>query len=277
MRRRRKNTFPLHIEQMMANIYGSAIRRLAKDAMRTIKNKYREEYHNTPAAVMIKADESFKEMIANLIAEYTDYFKSKYMRHKIERAEMALRTWSFRMVKDSMDVIKNVKKKDYALLAIEQAVDSPFIQTMRENFVKTNMSLVELAGKEYISGISDVAMDAFLNGRSTQELSESMLEFTNEDISKAEFWAQDQVGDAYAGYTEELQKEAGIDYFTWRTVGDNHVRETHQELEGRTFSWARGAEGLLSKPGAKFPGQDYRCRCTAEPTMEEPEEKEIVE
>jgi SPP1 gp7 family putative phage head morphogenesis protein len=280
MRRRRKNTFPLHIEQMMANIYGSAIRRLAKDAMRTIKNKYREEYHNTPAVVMIKADESFREMIANLIEEYTAYLVLKNMQYKIERASMALRAWSFRMVKDSFDVIKNLQKKDFALLAIEQALDSPFIQAVGENFIKTNMELVELAGKEYIAGISDVAMDTFLKGGSMDDLAESMLEYTDGDAAKAEFWARDQVGDAYASYTETLHKEAGIENFIWRTVGDNHVRKEHAELEGRIFTNTRGVSaGILSKPGAKLPGQDYNCRCTMEPTMEEQsnEEVEVIE
>jgi SPP1 gp7 family putative phage head morphogenesis protein len=271
---RRKNTFPLHLERMMADLYASALRRMAKNVMRTIKNKYKEEHHNTPAAVMIQADESFKEMVARLTQEYTDYLTSKNMLYKVKRAEMALRSWSFKTVSDSMTAIKDLKKRDYAMLAIEQAVDSPLVQTISDNFIKTNMEMLEAAGKEYISGISEAAMDTFLNGGSMQDLTDAMTEYTNGDVAKAEFWATDQMGDAYASYTDELHNEAGIDNFIWRTCGDNAVRDSHAELEGRTFTRARGVpEGTLSKPGAKLPGQDYRCRCTMEPTLDEPDKE----
>jgi SPP1 gp7 family putative phage head morphogenesis protein len=265
---RRKNTFPLHLERMMADLYASALRRMAKSVMRTIKSTYKAEYHNTPAA--IKADESFKEMIARLTQEYTDYLTSKNMLYKVKRAEMALRSWSFRTVSDSMTAIKDLKKRDYAMLAIEQAIDSPFVKAVSDNFIKTNMEMLEAAGKEYISGISEAAMNTFINGGSMKDLTATMTKYTDGDVARAELWAQDQMGDAYSEYTNQLHKEAGIDNFVWRTCGDNAVRETHAELEGRVFSRVRGVpDGTLSKPGARLPGQDYRCRCTMEPTLDE--------
>ena len=49
---------------------------------------------------------------------------------------------------------------------------------------------------------------------------------------------------------------------TGQSVGDNRVREKHRQLEGKIFSWGTGANGL-------YPGQDYQCRCWAEPVWEE--------
>ena len=47
-------------------------------------------------------------------------------------------------------------------------------------------------------------------------------------------------------------------YYIWRTVGDDKVREAHAERDGCIFSWDDAPEG-------GHPGEDYNCRCTAEP------------
>ena len=262
---RRKNTFPLHIERMIAAIYAAALRRLAKRVMAGFKRSY----HSDSA----RFDESFREYLARMMNEDPDIMTNKFIQYKIERAEMALRFYAFRTVSDSMTAIKNLKKRDFAKLAIEQAVDSPFIMEIKENFIKTNMEMLDLAGKEYISGISEAAMNTFLNGGSMDDLVETMTEYTDGDVARAEFWAQDQMSSAYSEYTGQLHKEAGLDNYVWRTSGDNAVREAHRELEGKTFSWATGAPMQDDCGGGLYnPGTPYRCRCTAEPTLDEPDE-----
>ncbi|MBR1398669.1 MAG: minor capsid protein [Alphaproteobacteria bacterium] len=48
------------------------------------------------------------------------------------------------------------------------------------------------------------------------------------------------------------------DYYIWRTKGDNKVRGKHAEREGKIFNWHVPPEG-------GHPGEDYNCRCWAEP------------
>ena len=48
------------------------------------------------------------------------------------------------------------------------------------------------------------------------------------------------------------------DYYIWRTVGDDRVRSKHAEREGEIFNWHVPPEG-------GHPGEDYNCRCWAEP------------
>lgn len=47
-------------------------------------------------------------------------------------------------------------------------------------------------------------------------------------------------------------------HYIWRTRGDNKVRALHAANNGRIFSW----DSPLS---TGHPGEDYNCRCTAEP------------
>ncbi|MGK2872444.1 MAG: phage minor head protein [Alphaproteobacteria bacterium] len=47
-------------------------------------------------------------------------------------------------------------------------------------------------------------------------------------------------------------------HYIWRTRGDGRVRATHAANNGRIFSWD-------NVPPTGHPGEDFGCRCTAEP------------
>ncbi|NOD90393.1 minor capsid protein [Ruegeria sp. HKCCD4315] len=51
-------------------------------------------------------------------------------------------------------------------------------------------------------------------------------------------------------------------HYIWRTRRDGKVRSAHAEREGQIFSWDNPPEG-------GHPGEDYGCRCTAEPYFAE--------
>lgn len=47
-------------------------------------------------------------------------------------------------------------------------------------------------------------------------------------------------------------------HYIWRTRGDGKVRASHAANNGRIFSWD-------NPPPVGHPGEDFGCRCTAEP------------
>jgi hypothetical protein len=53
--------------------------------------------------------------------------------------------------------------------------------------------------------------------------------------------------------------------YIWRTRNDGKVRSSHADREGRVFSWD-------GPPVGGHPGEDYNCRCTAEPYYSETSE-----
>ena len=57
--------------------------------------------------------------------------------------------------------------------------------------------------------------------------------------------------------TDEMN-ENPEDYYIWRTEKDDRVRGKHAEREGKIFNWHIPPEG-------GHPGEDYNCRCWAEP------------
>ena len=56
------------------------------------------------------------------------------------------------------------------------------------------------------------------------------------------------------------------DYYIWRTEGDDKVRDAHAAREGHIYNWH-------IPPVGGHPGEDYNCRCWAEPYK--PHEDEV--
>jgi len=57
------------------------------------------------------------------------------------------------------------------------------------------------------------------------------------------------------------QEKTDIDedeYYVWRSVGDSRTRSEHAERDGKVFQWDNPPEG-------GHPGDDYGCRCFADP------------
>jgi hypothetical protein len=53
-------------------------------------------------------------------------------------------------------------------------------------------------------------------------------------------------------------QERPTSHYIWRTAGDDKVRSSHAANNGRIFAWD-------NPPATGHPGEDYGCRCVAEP------------
>jgi SPP1 gp7 family putative phage head morphogenesis protein len=56
--------------------------------------------------------------------------------------------------------------------------------------------------------------------------------------------------------TGHSHKAMGVSKFHWGTSKDEKVRDSHEDLEGKTLEYAKS-------PAVGLPGTDYNCRCTA--------------
>ena len=58
--------------------------------------------------------------------------------------------------------------------------------------------------------------------------------------------------------SNEQQQAQGYTHYIWHTQGDGKVRSRHAARDGQTFAWN-------NPPAGGHPGEDYGCRCWAEP------------
>ena len=133
---------------------------------------------------------------------------------------------------------------------------------LRDAFIAQNVALIRSIPQQFHYRVQNLVWEAVRTGQSTAWLKEQLQHEFHLAASRAKLIARDQIGKLYGQLNMVRQVDAGIKHFRWRTVGDNRVREKHRQLEGKVFSWDTGANGL-------YPGQDYQCRCWAEPVWEE--------
>lgn len=62
-----------------------------------------------------------------------------------------------------------------------------------------------------------------------------------------------------------IKQERPTTHYIWRTRGDDKVRASHAANNGQVFAWD-------NPPPTGHPGEDYGCRCTAEPYYQEARE-----
>jgi SPP1 gp7 family putative phage head morphogenesis protein len=132
-----------------------------------------------------------------------------------------------------------------------------------------NAKLIKDIPEKTLRQISQMTQDALMSGKSQDDLSSDIYDLFDDRLdvtdSRADLIARDQVAKLNGKLTSSRQQDIGVDSYVWRTVGDERVRETHAEVDGQTFAWG-------TPPGEtdfNEPGEDYQCRCWAEPVLPE--------
>lgn len=67
-------------------------------------------------------------------------------------------------------------------------------------------------------------------------------------------------GSKYMKSRDRAKIEKLSDEFIWMDCRDERVRPEHAALNGKKFTWEKGANG-------NYPGKDFKCRCIARPVF----------
>lgn len=162
--------------------------------------------------------------------------------------------------------ISNFNKKEFlgqlrSALGVDVLQHEPYLQPQLNAFVKQNVALIKSIPSNEFDKIEQIAMQGFRTSRRPEDIAKEIQGRFSVSKSRAALIARDQTGKLNGQLSMLRQKDVGVNSYIWRTVGDERVRPTHAIKEGRVFSW--------DKPPADtgHPGEDYQCRCHAEPIL----------
>lgn len=135
-----------------------------------------------------------------------------------------------------------------------------------EVFSIFNTQLSKSLIEESVNKVQSTILSGFQSGTRWEEIASSIEDYIDPEVggiaNRARLIARDQISKLNGQVTSERQKDLGIDKYRWRTSGDERVRDSHRELEGEIFSWDK-------PPSVGHPGEDFQCRCTAEPILDQ--------
>ncbi len=152
----------------------------------------------------------------------------------------------------------------------ERVVGIPISDVMAPSriaeFQTRNVALIESLETSQLEDLLPIISEATAAGWASRELQAAIQERFGVGESRAELIARDQVLKLNSQVTRDRHEEAGIDAYIWRTSGDERVRDTHAELEGEQFSY-EDPPVTNDQGETNNPGEDYQCRCTADPVL----------
>lgn len=158
---------------------------------------------------------------------------------------------------------RNFKK----VLGIDLLVSDASLAEQLSLFTINNAQLIESIKTETLKKVETMTYVGMQNGTRVEQLAMDIEKLVNPNVgnvkARAMLIARDQTAKLSADINHSRQKELGFTKYTWRTVGDSRVRESHRENDGKVFSWDD------PPPETGHPGEDYQCRCIAEPYFEE--------
>lgn len=143
----------------------------------------------------------------------------------------------------------------------------PWLQPAIEDFTRRNVALIKSIGEEFYPDLEKRLAQGISDGLRQEELQKLVEERYGVAESRAALIARDQVGKFFGDLNEKRQAGLGIRRYTWRTAGDNRVREEHAEREGEVYSWDDPPEDDAFGP--VNPGDAINCRCVAEPILQD--------
>jgi len=140
------------------------------------------------------------------------------------------------------------------------------LQSKMTTFVRQNVNLIETVHQSYFKDVQTIVSNGVSNGESVASMSQKISKRTGVHQNRAKLIARDQTGKLNSDLNASRQAELGVKKFVWETVGDERVRESHEDLNGRVFSYREGA--TVDGESGVLPGQPINCRCIAQPVFE---------
>jgi len=154
-----------------------------------------------------------------------------------------------------------------AKLGVEIFQNEPFLVPLVQSWTQENVTLITSMTDDLKKNINITVRRGFINGRRHEEISKNIQKTFNVTRNRAKLIARDQVSKLNGDLSKFRQTNLGISQYTWEDSDDTRVRSTHAAHDGKIFKWSE------SPANTGHPGEDYQCRCWANPDFGEIDEE----
>jgi len=160
------------------------------------------------------------------------------------------------------------------VLGVDVFNSDPWLASALENYAAENAALISTLSTKHVNNVRGIVTRGVRQGLAPNAVLAQIRDQVGKTKANLRLIARDQVSKLNGQLTELRQTSVGIEKYTWRTSMDERVRgrpggrypgasPSHWAHEGEVFEWA--------KPPADtgHPGNDFQCRCYAEPILED--------
>ena len=227
-----------------------------KESYKANRNEevYKKQHNDGATDLMLSVSQIFNTIKNNIIARTAGFG----LRRKLEllgnmNRKLTVKEWK-RAIKATLgiDIME-----DYYL--------GNFYAEQITKWVEYNVSLIKTIPEDSLENMRKIVYDGFNEGKTTTRIVKEIQREYGISKRRAELIARDQTAKLNGQIQRAQQQDAGIEKYIWYTTGDQRVRRSHSELNGKMFSWDNPPE---NSDGRKcHPGEDYQCRCIGRPVF----------
>lgn len=211
-------------------------------------------------AKAIRADD-YVDTLDSIIETVQDEFGDRY-------SEETIRAMAANSAKSLSDFNRGQLTRVLSnALGVDVFFNEPYLVAEGKRFVSENVDLITSIPTDHLREVKMTVTNAIAQGKTTKETIKEINKrwgdvLKDKPKNRARLIARDQSGKYYGRMNQLRQTELGLDEYIWRTVRDERVRQSHRVKDGKKFKW--------SEPPADtgHPGEDYQCRCVAEPVVD---------
>lgn len=211
-----------------------------------------------------------KRRVAGPVGEHVAAAREKFRNIGGVAVEIAVGTHSRDgLIKRNLDAVDErlaATVKRSVGIEIRQALTAhgPVAEEM-DRATEANVALITSIPEQYFDSVQDAVSDAWTGGDGIDDLADAIEHIGDVTESRAALIARDQTSKMNSAFNRVRQTSIGIERYEWQTAEDEYVRDSHDALDGRAFSWddPPTVDGEVANPG-----EPINCRCVASPLLD---------
>lgn len=153
-----------------------------------------------------------------------------------------------------------------AAIGVDPLIRDPQLEEFRKQFVAENVRLIKRIPTRLHDSVAVLVDRAVDSARPHPALGRQIERRFGISERHAKLIARDQISKFHAKLNHKRQRDLGVSRFIWRAVGDERVRDLHDDFDGEEFAYDDPPENEKGEP--VLPGDDIQCRCSAEPVFD---------
>jgi SPP1 gp7 family putative phage head morphogenesis protein len=157
---------------------------------------------------------------------------------------------------------RQAEKTNNTIFGFDLFVDEPWLQDQLKLFSSQNAQLIKSIPEQELERVAGEIERGLQEGSRFTDITKEIQKSFGITHRRAKLIARDQTTKLNASLTKLRQQEVGVEEYIWQTSGDERVRPTHRENDGKKFRW----DDPPKKTG--HPGHDVNCRCVARPVLD---------
>lgn len=180
------------------------------------------------------------------------------------------------------DTLRKVDKRQQQQLyaAVEKAIGISTVQLAAREGMTYQVNALVTETAQWVKKLRDETLETFTNntlhamttGDNLETIMDQFKNVAEKRKNHAKYLAHNQIQNFNSITSKIRVQKLGIKKAVWETAGDESVRPSHADRDGKEFNID---EGLYSSLDGEYliPGVDHNCRCTARYVLEDEDEE----